>query len=171
MKTIRLTAGIFTISAVLSAAVFAGIIVWHYVTTEGLVWLYGVLPATALFSVFAAACRFRLQAAGLIIENEILHIQSVEILNSQGGEKGVRLDVYVSCFGILAGTRIVRFNPKDKQLKSVEIGRDSIRLSYGNERAIGEACILHEQIETNELTRIVERFRFETGIEPIIKDC
>lgn len=170
MKTIRITACIFMLLAAVSAVVCAGFLVWDIVSgSEGRLWLMTALPATALFLIFAEIERSRLKEAGLIVENEILHVRPAEFINAYGmGEDG--LDVYVSCFGILAGSRIIRFNLKDKRLKSVEIGRDMIRVSYGTNEATRKACILHGSLDAADLARVAERFRFETGVEPTIQD-
>lgn len=170
MKTIRITAWFFTLSAVLSAAVCAGFLVWDIVSeSESRLWLITALPAAVLFLILAKIVRSRQKIAGLIVENEIFHVRPAEFINADGtGDGG--LDVYVSCFGILAGGKIFRFNLKDKRLKSIEIGRDTIRVSYGTKEATIRARILHGYMDAADLARVAERFRFETGVEPTILD-
>ncbi|MGI5835755.1 MAG: hypothetical protein ACOX87_04580 [Chloroflexota bacterium] len=82
-------------------------------------------------------------------------------------EKAESYDVFVSYFGILLGSRIVRFNQDGIFLKGVKIGRDSISLTYGTDKGTRITRFLHPEISQGELERIAERFRYETGIVPV----
>ncbi len=116
----------------------------------------------------------RYQAARLIIDNKIMHIQ-VAKTEGQVGTAGASRDngdfeVYISCFGVLLDSRIIKFNVDAIKLKGVEIGRDFVFLSYGNERATQGISILHGPIGLQELQRCIDRFCYETGINPVTLD-
>jgi hypothetical protein len=108
----------------------------------------------------------------LIIENKIIYIEVAEIRQkSDDGSSFIMLgglEVYISCFGILLGSRVIRFNINGINLKEVEIGNGFISLVYGNDKKIQNIKLLHGVIEKAELQYIVEGFRHETGIIPIV---
>jgi hypothetical protein len=52
----------------------------------------------------------------------------------------------------------------------VEIGNDLVCLAYGTNDSIQYIKLIHGVIEKDELKTIAERFRYETGIVPIIVD-
>lgn len=113
--------------------------------------------------------------AGLIIENRIMHIEAVKIMDCVTGRSGASrgvsgIDVYISCFGILLNTRVIKFNLGGIRLKSVEMGRESICLVYGTEKRLQKTRILHEKIRDQEMQYIMEKFRHETGILPVIAE-
>jgi hypothetical protein len=112
----------------------------------------------------------RLRAASLIFENCILRIP-VAVIDEAGDaakpENAKSLEVFVSYFGILLGSRIVKFNQDGIILKGVEIGRDFLNLTYGTERGMRTTRLLRAEISQGELERIVERFRYETGVVPV----
>lgn len=115
------------------------------------------------------------RTAKLIIENKILNIEAAEIIkkNNDSCENILQiegLEVFISCFGILLGSRVIKFNIDGISLKKVEIGKDLICLIYGNKKNIQNTRLIHGIIEENELHDIVERFRYETGITPSIVD-
>lgn len=115
----------------------------------------------------------RLKAALLIVENQILHIRPV-VIDAQESGKEMKaspeecMDVFISCFGILLDSTIIRFNQEGIQLKAVEFGPDFISFTYGTEKHVHSTRLLCARIEKEELTRIMERFRYETGIIPTI---
>lgn len=51
---------------------------------------------------------------------------------------------------------------------AVEIGYDSISLTYGSNKNIQVIKLLHGTIDSGKLTNIMEKFRYETGITPTI---
>ena len=111
-------------------------------------------------------------AAKLITENKFMCIEVAEIriksdaVSSYSKIEG--LEVYISCFGILLGSRVIKFNIAGVKLKEVEIGNDFICLTYGNDKKNQTIKLLHGVIEKEELKSIVGGFRYETGIIPIV---
>jgi hypothetical protein len=114
----------------------------------------------------------KLKTARLIVENQILHIRPAVISDSAGDaekpEDAENIEMFVSYFGILLGTKIIKFNQDGIRLKAVEIGRDFISLAYGTDKRMQNTRLLRAAIDNGELEKIVERFRFETGIVPVI---
>jgi len=115
----------------------------------------------------------KLKTAELIMENKILHIQPATIDAGTCGKTGKALpvegiEVFISCFGILLDSRIIKFNLDGVCLKTVEVGREFICLTYGTEGRTQKIRILHAAMDSPELQRIVERFRYETGVVPVI---
>ena len=78
------------------------------------------------------------------------------------------VDMYVSCFGILLGTKVIKFNQKGIQLRAVEIGKDYLSLDYGRDRDIYNIRLIHARPDSTILESIIEKFRYETGITPTI---
>ncbi len=116
----------------------------------------------------------RLKAARLIVENQILHLRPAVIRGKAGDAirlediKGI--EVYVSYFGILLDTKIIKFNQDGIHLTAVEIGCDFISLTYGMDKQVQNTRLLREAIDRGELEGIAEKFRYETGIVPVIID-
>lgn len=113
----------------------------------------------------------RLRAALLIVENQILHIRPVVVDAQERGKKmkgspAETMEVFVSCFGILLDSRIIRFNQEGIHLKAVEIGQGFISFTYGTENQVHNTRLLCARIDKGELTKIIERFRYETGTVP-----
>jgi len=113
--------------------------------------------------------------AKLIIENKILHIETAKInqisndtsISTSGIED---FEVFISCFGILLGSKVIKFNIDGISLKKVEIGADFIYLIYGRDKKNESILLLHKTIEKPELLSIIDMFRHETGITPIVVD-
>lgn len=135
-----------------------------------------LLPVSALASGCMACLWVReyrkLKTARLIVENEILHIRPVVISSNAGDTANAgdvkNIEVFVSYFGILFDSKIIKFNQNGILLKAVEIGRDFISLSYGTDKRVQNTRLLRAAISSGELEKIVERFRYETGIVPVI---
>ena len=138
----------------------------------------GNAPIISVILLVIAACaaglafreRRKEKAAQLIMDNQILHINAAEILEGGAGscESGGDMEAFISCFGILLNGKIIKFNQKGIQLKSVEIDRDHIFLTYGNSKRARKIRLLHEKMDDEKMMNIVERFHYETGISPII---
>ncbi|MDD2202672.1 MAG: hypothetical protein PHP20_10290 [Firmicutes bacterium] len=130
------------------------------------------LPASACMAALWAQEHRRLKIAQLIVENQILHIRTATICDTAGDaaepEQAKTIDVVVSYFGILLDSRVIKFNQDGIFLKAVEIGPDSITLTYGTDRRVQSARLLHALIDDEQVKRIVEQFRHETGIVPVI---
>ena len=114
----------------------------------------------------------KLKMAQLIVENQILHIRPAVIRNSAGDaeepEDAGSIELFVSYFGILLDSKIIKFTYDGIRLKAVEFGRDFISLTYGTDKRVQNIRLLCEVVDRKELEEIVEKFRYETGIVPVI---
>ena len=133
---------------------------------------------TLMGSTIAAAMllvtRKKLMAARAIAESAIICIQPAVIRGraeeeKEGKELCENFGIYVSCFGILLGTKVIEFNRNGIWLKNVDIGHDHISFGYG---APGEEThsirLLYSKPCEDELAGIIEDFRKETGIVPVV---
>ena len=128
----------------------------------------GLIAAFLFFTM-----RKKLTAARLIVENQVLHIQPAvqRVRNSMKESEAESLEtveMFVSCFGILLGSKVIKFNQEDIRLKAVEIGRDYLSLDYGRDTDISNIRLIHSRPDSAVLADIIEKFRYETGITPTI---
>ena len=128
----------------------------------------------ALFRYVPA--RKKLISAQLIVENAILHIEPA-VLHGRNKEAEENLcetvGMYVSVFGILLGGEIITWGQdgdRDGRLKAVEIGRDYLSIDYGTRGEAQNIRLLYARPDSDSLAGIVKKFRYETGIVPVIKD-
>lgn len=134
-----------------------------------------LIPASCILTIPLMRNFEAYRVARLIVENKIMSIEAAEI-NEKSGNAGKcltrtdRLEVFISCFGILLGSRVIKFNIDGISLKNVEIGKDLICLAYGNKKNTQNIKLIHGIIEKDELQSIIEKFRYETGIIPTIID-
>lgn len=163
-------AGCTVFGIAVSAVVFAGGVF------AADIWAY-MLPAVGLsLSGISAGLWIReykrLKTARLIVENQILCIQPAVIIDETCGivksGEADSIEVFVSYFGLLLESKIIRFNQDGVRLKAVEIRRDSIVLTYGTENWVQSTRLLRPAAAGGELEEIAERFRFETGVIPTI---
>ncbi len=134
----------------------------------GVAWTAGLIAAFLFFTM-----RKKLTAARLIVENQIVHIQPAvqRVRNSMKESEAESLEtveMFVSCFGILLGSKVIKFNQEDIRLKAVEIGRDYLSLDYGRDTDISNIRLIHSRPDSAVLADIIEKFRYETGITPTI---
>ena len=108
----------------------------------------------------------KLCLARLITENSILDVQAVEY----NGEYNYDIKFIISCFGILLGSKVIKFNIDKILLKEVKISKETISIFYGKGSIRSNIKLLHGIKNGNELLRVIEKFRFETGITPIVLD-
>lgn len=140
------------------------------------------LKISAVLMVILLYCAFMLllfiwefgnyRIALLIIENSILKIQSAKIEEgtlARGTPPIGGIEVFISCFGILLDSRVIKFNLHDITLKGVIIGPDSISFSYGRGGSDRTLRILCGELGNKDLQSFVERFRYETGVEPVLE--
>jgi len=112
------------------------------------------------------------KSAQLIVENAIITIQPV-VLYAPSVKDVTRLHdnsrVYISCFGIMLGTKTITFNQNGIWLRRVEIGHNYISLDYGAGSDTPETIrLLYPRPHGNELAGIIDKFCKETGITPVI---
>ncbi len=124
--------------------------------------LYIVVAVNLVLGIIYIKMRKQIFDANLIIDNQIIHIKPAII-------SGDPLDVFVSCFGILLDSKIIKFNQEGVSLKEVELGRDFIYLSYGTDNNIQNIKLLHGLTGENDFAEISNKFLYETGIQAIIK--
>lgn len=135
-----------------------------------------LLASVMIASVIAVGFWLRelgkLKIALLISENSILHIRTAAISDLSGEaaqqSEPENTEVIVSYFGILLDERIIRFNQDGIRLRAVEIGGDFFSFTYGTEKRTQNIRLLRPAINPAELDKIVEKFRYETGITPTL---
>lgn len=130
------------------------------------------IPVSVWLSFFWIREHRRLQTAQLIVENQILRIPTAVISSGHGGavkpENAEIVEVFVSYFGILLGSKVIKFNQDNIFLKAVEIGLDFISLSYGTDKWMRNIRLLRTVTSSEELENIIKQFRDETGIVPVV---
>jgi len=135
-----------------------------------------ILLALGLSSLlYYAPARKNLSSAQVITDSAIIYIQPA-ILRGQTEpdiEEAEKLredfGIYVSIFGILLGDKIIMFNHNGIRLRKVEIGRDYISIDYGaRDDALQNVRLLYSRPGGNELADIIEKFRYETGVVPVV---
>lgn len=179
-KSLYLYAGIFTLLIIASLSLFiAG------ADHLNRLWLLLPLSVSTLAAVLVIREYSRLKTAKLIIENQILYIQPV-VMGALGWENGSlgrndrglgknaadlpaeSIEVFVSCFGILLGSKIIKFNQDGIRLKAVEIGQYYLSIDYGMNMDIRNIRLIHARPDSAVLADIIEKFRYETGIVPVV---
>ena len=113
----------------------------------------------------------RYNIAKLILENKIMHVQIAAIQQSiqETDSDILKIDAVehiISCFGILLGSKVIKFNINRIELKEIEIDQDYISIVYGKDNENKTIKLLHGIIEKQELHRVIDRFCYETGITP-----
>ena len=111
----------------------------------------------------------------LILDNVILFIQSASVEENtiDCGYNGLPVDglgIYISCFGILMDSKIIKFNIDDISLKSVKINQRYLYIIFGNDNKISQIRIIYGDMNKEEIQNFIERFNFETGITPVISN-
>jgi len=171
LKKITWYAQLILAGSILSAAVFAAVIILqpsHWKPFAILAFVTGLIAAIVFFILSK-----KLKAAQLIVENQILHIQPAVIRDLGNREKsGIQpcetTEMFVSGFGILLGFKVIKFNQEGIRLKAVEIGRDFISIDYGTNEEVRNIRLLHSIPDRDVLVSIIKKFRYETGIIPIV---
>lgn len=138
---------------------------------------YGILTLMAgvMNAFLYGVVSKKMKAAQLIVENQILHIQPA-VLREEDGRKETEtkpcetVEMYVSYFGILLGSQVIKFNQDGIRLKAVEIGRDYLSIDYGTDTNIRNIRLLHARLDSAVLEDIAEKFRYETGVVPAIME-
>lgn len=132
-----------------------------------------ILSAVILAAALAVRESRRLSAARLIVENQILHIQPAVFQMQRNGKRSdyhwkEPVEVFVSCFGILLDSKIIKFNQEGIRLKAAGIGRGYLSLHYGTDTVTRKVRLFHAGADSGRLEDIIERFRYETGITPVL---
>lgn len=172
MKKIAWYARSFLAASIFCAAAFAAVLLLH--PTNWMLYAVLALSAGLLAAFLFFIMNQRLTAARLIVENQILHIQPAVlrergIVKESDVESCETVEMFVSCFGILLGSKVIKFNQEGIRLKAVEIGRDYLSLDYGRDMDVRNIRLIHAIPDSAILVSIIEKFRYETGITPTVK--
>lgn len=174
MKTIRRRTYIFAaftvFGMVASVSIIACRVYWPELQTQIL--LIASAAVCGCMAILWAWEYKKLKIARLIVENHIFSIRTA-VINRKSADtmrpaETENIVVFVSYFGILLDSKIIKFNQDGIRLKAVEFGRDFISLTYGTDKRLQSARLLRPVITCRELEGIAEKFRFETGIVPVI---
>lgn len=170
MEAIKRRLYIYTVAAVLGAA--ATVPFFFNVIESGQrdrILLIIIIAAALMAAGLSIREYRRFKAARLIIENKILHIQPA-VIDAGNPDKGGRnlpggsIEVYISCFGILLDSRIIKFNRDGIRLIAVELEEDYISLTYGTDKRTENIRLLRAAADSGEIKEIAEKFRYETGV-------
>jgi len=174
LKRLTLYARGFMTATVVCAAAIATALAFRFPRCEYCA-LFALMGGT-LAAVLFFSTRKKLITAKTIADSAVIRIQPA-VVHSRTGEdiehERIREDlgIYVSCFGILLGTKIIEFNQNGIWLKSVEIGQDHITFGFG---ARGEEPdyirLLYSRPDEAALAGIIESFRKETGVVPVVAE-
>ncbi len=134
--------------------------------------LASVMIASAVAAAFWLRGLSKLKIARLIAENPILHIRTAVIsdLSDEAAQQSEpeNTEVLVSYFGILLDEKVIKFNQDGIRIRAVDIGGDFISFTYGTEKRTQNIRLLRPAISPEELDKIAEKFRYETGITPTL---
>ena len=110
----------------------------------------------------------------LILDNRIVQFKQAKIITHSSNNKAMNYnkdaEMVVSCFGLLLGNKIIKYNIDGILLMSLELSEQSMNITYGNDTGNKKIRIEHEPISLHELIRISEKLRYETGIMPVLSD-
>ena len=167
MKKLVIYARIFLTAVIICAAALAAELVFRppdFITYALLISAAGLAALLLLISA-----RRKLMAAKAITESAIIYIQPA-VHRGDGGENiGEAVGMCVSCFGIMLGGRIIKFNQNGIWLRNVEIGRDYISFDYGaKDEKLQNIRLLYSRPGEDILAGIIEKFRKETGVVPVV---
>jgi len=149
------------------SAIFS-ILIFVYNTRVQDILMQMLFYAGTLASIWSASFCIRefkkLQIARLIVDNQILNI----CVAASSSECSGNIEAYISYFGILLGSRIIRYNQNKVFLKAIEIGEDFISFSYGTDKWSQKIRLIRPATSNEEIECIVKQFRDETGVVPVI---
>ena len=162
MKKLILYERGFGAAAAICVALLAAALIIRFAYCEycELFAMMGIVAAVALFFT----THKKLITAKAIADSAVICIHPAVIR----GEAEEEI-TYVSCFGILLGAKIIQFNQNGVWLKNVEIGQDYISFGYGETgEELHNIRLLYSKPDEQTLKTIIENFRKETGVVPVI---
>lgn len=134
-----------------------------------------VFPLSILLLVLSIGQYKKYIYAKLIIENKIINFQAAKI--EQKSEKTSidtisiwDMEIFISCFGILFGSKVIKFNSEGISLEEVEIGHDFVSIVYAKGEIKKTIKLIHGLLGKSDIEKIVNRFHYETGIIPVVID-
>lgn len=159
-------------------AVFAAILLFNKLVA-GTIYISRILAVVGVLFLILSWILVReygrYKDARLIMENEILHIQIARIEDETLKAKNDDLpadsvDAHISCFGIILGSKVIKFNTDGIVLKSIDIGPEYISFVYCASGKYKTLQVLHGVINQHKIQDFVERISYETGVIPLISD-
>ena len=146
MKRIVWYSRCFMVASMFCAVAFAGAILLQ--PTDWKAYAIVALTTGGMFGFLFFAVKKKLTAARLIVENQILNIQPA-VLRERNSTKERKpescesVEVFVSCFGILLGSKVIKFNREGIRLMAVEIEQSDLSLDYGRGMDIHNIRLIH----------------------------
>ncbi|MGI6141606.1 MAG: hypothetical protein ACOYEH_07740 [Caldicoprobacterales bacterium] len=132
---------------------------------------FGVASITVLILLLRQ--RRLLYDASLIWDNRILAVPSAVIYILGSEEKKEVEETIVSTFGIRMGSKIYKWGcdgVHGVRLKTIEIDRVWIYLTFGNEIKTLRVKLLHGMNDKQEVMTVKEKLFCETGVETVVSD-
>ena len=112
----------------------------------------------------------KLRLAKLIIDNNIAFIENVCIKHTHKNEKETeKIGVYISCFGVMDGSKIIKYNMDGIILKSIVIDNRSICLTREKDHNETILNVPYGKMAKIELLDFAKRFEYETGVTADLK--
>jgi len=185
VKKLVLQKRVFLTAVIICAAALTAAFVWRF-TYWDYCFCFALMGGTLAAALFFAARKKQI-AAEIIVENAIIHIQPAVICAQSDDEKKEgeklreKLGIFISCFGILLGGKIIKFGKHgncDIRLKSVEIGPDYISIDYiilidhysSINKELQNIRLIYSRPGSNELADIIKKFREETKVVPVVTE-
>jgi len=173
MKKLVLYAWLFLSATVICTAAFTLLIIFRPPIVVLSALLFFVAGASSVI-LLIETCKKR-SAARTIIDSAVIHIQPAVIYAQSAEEQKTaerfrdNFGIYISSFGILLGEKVIRFNQSGVWLRKVEIGQDYISFYYGEKgKRLQNVRLLYSRPGKDELVGIIENFRKDTGIVPVM---
>ncbi len=164
MKRIILRLRIFGLSFVIvtiSIALLA--YCWYSSAPPARYIITAVIITDLILSTFLLimSCRqyLMLRRARLILENQLLHIPAAKASDDVKG-----IDIYLSCFGMLLGDKVIPFDAGKEKLRSMYIDENSTTITYGGEKNKKTVEFSKYMLTDNELKDFTKKLKFETGV-------
>lgn len=129
----------------------------------------GVAAGVAIIGIVFFARGVRVYAsAKLVIDNRIIGICPATISASGDNAASARqvIECVLSPFGLLVGSNVYKFGRDGIRLYTIDIGDSCISVDFGSEAQRWTATLLHEPLSQEDVSRLVEKAAYETGITP-----
>lgn len=130
--------------------------------------LFAAVLVLLLLLLLYAARQYR--DARLIFDNQIFDVSQASVSSLQGGHEKTldAVEIVFSPFGVLMGGRVFRFRDGIRKLQMVEIGRETLHVELHSEEIHFHLQLLHGFTQKQEVEKVAEEIRYETGVVPDI---
>ncbi|MCD4712733.1 MAG: hypothetical protein K8R73_05560 [Clostridiales bacterium] len=126
-------------------------------------WIGGLIVLVFVVLSIYEYKKFRL--AKLIVDNNIAFIENICIKNTHRIEKETkRIGVYISCFGVMNGSQIIKYNMDGIILKSIVIDNNSICLTREKDDNEIILKVSYGCMAKTDLLDFARHFEYETGV-------